>query len=200
MRELELNPANPVPLGLACFAIAVFMFSGYLWGAIPSDALIATALFVGGGGMLAAALAAYRRGDTFDATWMGAYGVFWPALAFYFWFFGARSANVAVDLSWLAFAWGIFSAYIFVVSLRAKSPLVSVQLILFFILFALTWIAGAFHVAGADRIAAIAGFITAIVAAIESCVVAWASTTSESASLTRIGRIGEPHGVMPHSA
>jgi succinate-acetate transporter protein len=178
--------ANPVPLGLAAFGITVFMLAAYLWGSLPGMALVPTALFVGGAGMLGAGIATYWRGDDLDSTWMMAYGVFWAALAFYMWFFAPRGANVAGDLAWMAFAWGIFTAYIFVVSLRAKSPLVSAQLILFFVLFLFMWIAGAFHVAGADRIAAIAGFITAIVAAIESCVVAWVHTRSDSLSLTRI--------------
>ena len=182
--------ANPVPLGLACFAISVFMLSGYLWGAIPGTAVVATLLFVGGGGMLAAAAAAYRRADTLDTTWMAAYGVFWAAMAFYLWFFAARSPNLGEDLAWLAFAWGIFTAYIFVVSLRAKSPLVSVQLVLFFILFLFMWIDGAFQMSDGNRIAAIAGIIAATVAAIESCAVVWVNTTEASPSLTRISGAG----------
>lgn len=45
------------------------MFSGYLWGALHADAVIGVSLFAGGVGML---LAAYNRGDTLEATWMGA--------------------------------------------------------------------------------------------------------------------------------
>jgi succinate-acetate transporter protein len=179
--------ANPVPLGLACFGISVFMLAGYLWGAIPAETLVATALFVGGAGMLGAGVVAYRRGDDLDTTWMTAYGLFWAALAFYMWFFAPHSPAIGKDLAWIAFAWGIFTAYIFVVSLRAKSPLISAQLILFFILFLFIWIAGAFHMAGADRVAAIAGFITAIVAAIESCAVVALGTSADSPSVTRLG-------------
>ncbi len=182
----QATRANPIPLGLACFAISVFMLAGYLWGAIPGGTLVPTALFVGGAGMLGTGIAAYRRGDDLDTTWMTAYGLFWAGLAFYMWFFAPRTGDVGISLAWLAFALGIFTAYIFVTSLRARSPLVSAQLILFFVLFLFMWIAGAFHVGGADRIAAIAGFITAIVAAIESCAMVWVSTTGESPSLTRI--------------
>ena len=177
--------ANPVALGLACFGITVFMLSAYLWGAIQSTALVSTALFVGGAGMLGVGIAAYRRGDDLDSTWMSAFGLFWASLAFYMWFFAPRATNIGLDLAWLAFAWGIFTAYIFVVSLRARSPLVSAQLVLFFVLFLFMWISGAFHVGGADRVAAIAGFITAILAAIESCAAAWLGTTGDSPSLTR---------------
>jgi succinate-acetate transporter protein len=184
--DSSLARANPVPLGLACFGISVFMLAGYLWGAIPGMTLVPTALFVGGLGMLGAGVAAYRRGDDLDTTWMAAYGVFWLAIAFYMWFFAPHSPSIAKDLAWMATAWGIFTAYIFVVSLKAKSPLVSAQLLLFFILFLFMWIAGAFHVSGMERVASIAGFITAVIAAIESCAVVSLKTTGESPSLTRI--------------
>lgn len=187
--------ANPVPLGLACFAISVFMLSGYLWGSLQAQTIVATSLFVGGAGLLLTAVAAYRRGDTLDATWMGAYSVFWASLAFYMWFFAGKTTSMNADMGWLAVAWGVFTAYMFVVSLRAKSALVSLQLILFFILFLFVWIGAAFNVASADRVAAIAGIVSAIVAAIESLVVVWAMTTKESPILTRVER--PPSGTLP---
>lgn len=165
--------ANPVPLGLSCFAISVFMLAGSLWGVLPAGPLAMTALFVGGGGMLVAAVASYRRGDTFRTTWLGAYSAFWAALAFYLWFFAPASSSVGRDLAWIAFAWGIFTAYTFVGSLRVKAMKESVLLGLFFLTFLFMWLADGFGVRWLTDVAACAGWLTAIVAAFEAFVITW---------------------------
>jgi uncharacterized protein len=194
----KLALANPSSLGLACFGISVFMLAAYFVGAIPGAAVVSTALFVGLIGMLAAGAGAYRRGDTFEATWMSAYGLFWGAVAFYLWFFAGKT-SAANDLAWMAIPWGIFTGYMFVSSLRSKSLLISLQLILFFILFLFVWMHGIFHVPAGLTVASIAGFLTAIVAGIEAFLVSWATTDAESGALTRIGLRAsrQPHAMQP---
>lgn len=195
MNNTNISASNPVPLGLACFAVSVFILSGYLWGFLQGQDVVTTAFFVGGVGMLYAAVGAYRRRDTLEATWMGAYSAFWAALAFYLWFFAPTSVNLTVHLAWLGFAWGILTAYFFIMSLRAKAPLVSLQLLLFFILFLFVWIGNAFHVQAGNKVAAIAGVLSAIVAAAESCIILSSASTDEAPQLTRPGHsIGGPMG------
>lgn len=112
-------------------------------------------------------------------------------MAFCLSFFAARAANIAGYMTWLSIAWGLVTACVFLVSLRAKSPLVSSQLILFFLLFLFLMLGSAFAMPTAIKIAAIAGVVCAIVAGYESFSVTWLTTSGEAPSLTR------PAGPIP---
>jgi succinate-acetate transporter protein len=166
---MQPAPANPLPFGLLCYGVSVFILSGFLWGRLEPTPLIGYALFTGGAGMVLAALAAYRGGNTYATTLLGGYGVFWASTAFYLWFFAPRSANMSADLAWIAVAWGIFTAYMFVASLRTTLQPVQLLLGLLLVTFLFVWIATAFHTGTwALKIAAIAGILSAIDAWMES--------------------------------
>ncbi|HTJ27723.1 MAG TPA: acetate uptake transporter [Candidatus Limnocylindria bacterium] len=162
-------PANPLPFGLLCYGVSVFILSGFLWGSLEPTPVIGYAIFTGGMGMVLAALAAYRAGNTYATTLLGGYGTFWASTAFYLWFFAAHSANMTADLAWIAVAWGIFTAYMLVASLRTNLQAVQLLLGLLLVLFIFLWIAMTFHTgAWTLKIAAIAGVLSALDAWLES--------------------------------
>jgi succinate-acetate transporter protein len=161
--------ANPIPFGLLCYGVCVFLLSGFLWGKLQPTPVIGYAIFAGGVGMFLAAIAAYREGSTFGATLLAGYAAFWASTAFYLWFFAPKSASVAIDLSWIIIPWAVFTGYMFFASRRTNLQTIQLLLLLLFIAFVLTWIPMAFH-AGAVllKIAAIAGILSAIDAWYES--------------------------------
>lgn len=159
--------ANPLPLGLACFAISVFAFAYVIMTPGDAASTAGTLLLTGGLGMLIAGIVAFARGSTLDATWLVGYGVMWAATAVYFMLLASKSANPTANIAWWAVAWGIFSALVCIVSFRTKRPVASLMLLLFFITFLCVWIANQFGVTSFNSIASIAALITAILAAIE---------------------------------
>jgi succinate-acetate transporter protein len=167
--NMSTPTANPLPFGLLCYAVSVFILSGFLWGKLEPQPLVGYALFSGGLGMVLAAIAAYRMGNTFAATLLGGYGVFWASTAFYLWFFAAKSTNLNADLGWITVAWGVFTGYMFLASLRTSLPAVEVLLGFLFLVFFFVWLHSAFHVGiWALKIAAVLGICSAIDAAFES--------------------------------
>jgi succinate-acetate transporter protein len=166
---MQTTPANPLPFGLLCYGVCVFILSGFLWGVLEPQALIGYAIFTGGAGMLLAAIAAYRAGNTYATTLLGGYGVFWASTAFYLWFFAGKSANMSADLAWIVVAFGIFTAYMLVATMRTGLQSIELLMGLLLVLFAFVWIAMAFHTgAWALKIAAVAGVLSALDAWYES--------------------------------
>jgi uncharacterized protein len=161
--------ANPLPLGLLCYGVSVFILSGFLWGKLHPEPVIGYALFAGGLGMILAALGTYRTGNTFATTLLGGYGVFWASTAFYLWFFAAKSPNMGADLGWIAVAWGVFTGYMFLASLRTSMPAVELLVGFLFLVFFFVWLNSAFHVGmWAPKVAAVFGILSAIDAWFES--------------------------------
>lgn len=168
--NVEAPTANPIPFGLLCYGVSVFILSGFLWGGLPStQPVVGYALFTGGLGMFLAAIAAYRAGSTFGATLLAGYGAFWASTAFYFWFFAPRSANVNLDLSWIVVPWAVFTGYMLLCSLRTNLQAVQLLLGLLFVALVLVWLATALHLPALTlRIAAIFTILSAIDAWFES--------------------------------
>ncbi len=142
------TPADPGPLGLAAFAGTTFMLSlinaglvGVQHGA-PGGGLLpmvaALALAYGGGAQLIAGLWEFRTGNTFGAVAFCSYGAFW--ISFYFIVQSAAKNSPTVLFSGLGlylWMWGIFTAYMFIASLRTTAAVALVFLLLaitFFIL------------------------------------------------------------------
>ena len=161
--------ANPIPFGLLCYGVSVFILSGFLWGKLTPSPVIGYAIFTGGVGMFLAAIAAYRAGSTFGATLVGGYAAFWVSTAFYLWFFAPKSANVFVDLSWIILPWTIFTGYILACSLKTNLHAVQLLLALLFVTLIIVWLVSAVHLnSSALRIAAILAIASALVAWYES--------------------------------
>lgn len=161
--------ANPIPFGLLCYGVSVFILAGFLWGKLQPTPVIGYAIFTGGLGMFLASVAAYRAGSTFGATLLAGYAAFWVSTAFYLWFFAPRSPNVMLDLSWILLPWIVFTGYMLMCSM--KTPLHAVQLLLalLFVALILVWLAAAVHLPVALlKIAAILAILSAFDAWYES--------------------------------
>jgi succinate-acetate transporter protein len=131
--------ANPAPLGLAAFALTTFvlsMFNAKLVSSGGEPIVFGLALTYGGLAQLLAGMWEFRTGNTFGATAFASYGAFWLSFWAFVQFFEksvpAKDAGHAVGLYLIA--WGIFTTYMFVASLRTTGAVALV-----FILLAITF-------------------------------------------------------------
>jgi succinate-acetate transporter protein len=132
--------ANPAPLGLAAFALTTFvlsMFNANLVSDKGEPVVLGLALAYGGIAQLLAGMWEFRTGNTFGATAFSSYGAFWISfwalVHFYAKDIPAADAGHAIGLYLIA--WGIFTSYMFVASLRTTGAVALV-----FILLAITFI------------------------------------------------------------
>jgi succinate-acetate transporter protein len=112
------TPANPAPLGLAGFAATTFVLSIFNANLVdPKDSAVVLGLAIAYGGLaqLLAGMWEFRTGNTFGAVAFSSYGAFW--ISFYFL---AHTTPVVVPKAAAVYlyAWGIFTTYMFVASLR----------------------------------------------------------------------------------
>jgi succinate-acetate transporter protein len=153
--------ADPAPLGLAAFALTTFVLSMFNSGLVSDKGepiVLGLALAYGGLAQLLAGMWEFKNNNTFGATAFSSYGAFWLS----FWAFNqfyadkitnATDAGHAVGLYLIG--WGIFTAYMFIASLR-----VSVAVALVFILLAATFIVLGIGDSGANTdITKIGGYI-----------------------------------------
>jgi succinate-acetate transporter protein len=134
--------ADPGPLGLGAFALTTFMLSMYnahLVTALGLKTVIAVALAYGGIAQLLAGMWEFRTGNTFGATAFTSFGAFWISFFALFQFnlvpLAPKAANAALGLYLIS--WGIFTAYMFVASLRTTAAIALVFILLagtFFVL------------------------------------------------------------------
>lgn len=162
---VDVERADPGPLGLAGFAATTMVLSFVNTGIISDgavNAVLALALFYGGLGQFIAGILEYRRGNTFGVTAFCTYGGFWVAFAFYLWFFkGLANPGSATGMFLLMFA--IVTAYLTLSTLRLNGALLTV-----FVLLTLTYLVlaiGAFAGATAlNKVGGVIGILTAIAA------------------------------------
>jgi uncharacterized protein len=139
-RSYGWSPADPGPLGLAAFAGTTFVLSLVNAGLVgdkihPGGGLLpmvaALALAYGGIAQLVAGLWEFRTGNTFGAVAFCSFGAFW--ISFYF-VVQSVAANapreVFSGLGLYLWMWGIFTAYMFVASLRTTGAIALVFLLL----------------------------------------------------------------------
>jgi uncharacterized protein len=132
--------SDPGPLGLAAFALTTLVLSlinANLISKVDLPVVFALALTYGGLTQLLAGMWEFRTGNTFGAVAFSSYGAFWLS----FWALGqfflkgipkpAQDHALAVYL----IGWGIFTAYMFIASLRTTAAISLV-----FILLAATFI------------------------------------------------------------
>jgi uncharacterized protein len=173
------TPADPGPLGLAAFAGTTFVLSLVNAGLVGDKSLVgggllpligALALAYGGAAQLLAGIWEFRTGNTFGAVAFCSYGAFW--ISFYFIIQAAGSVaknELFSGLGLYLWMWGIFTAYMFVASLRTSGAVAVV-----FLLLAITFIilgignsalAGTTNVTnGTIKLGGYLGIITAIAA------------------------------------
>ena len=132
--------ADPAPLGLAAFALTTFVLSMFNSGLMSDGGepiVFGLALAYGGLAQLLAGMWEFKNNNAFGATAFTSFGAFWIS----FWAFNqfyaekvpAEHLGKAVGLYLIG--WGIFTAYMFVASLR-----VSVAVAVVFVLLAITFI------------------------------------------------------------
>jgi len=141
------SPADPGPLGLAAFAGTTFMLSLINSGLVgtqklPGGGLLpmvaGLALAYGGIAQLVAGIWEFRTGNTFGAVAFCSYGAFWISFFFIVQSVGSNApTEVFSGLGLYLWMWGIFTAYMFIASLRTTGIIALVFLLLtitFFIL------------------------------------------------------------------
>jgi succinate-acetate transporter protein len=133
-------PADPGPLGLAAFAGTTFMLSLINSGLVgsqkvPGGGLLpmvaALALAYGGAAQLIAGIWEFRTGNTFGAVAFCSYGAFWISFFFIVQSVGKNTpTEVFSGLGLYLWMWGIFTAYMFIASLRTTGAVALVFLLL----------------------------------------------------------------------
>ena len=143
--------ADPAPLGLAGFAMTTFvlsMFNANLVSASGEPVVFGLAFAYGGLAQLLAGMWEFRTGNTFGAVAFSSYGAFWLSFWALVTFFvpkiPAAHAGDAVGL--YLWAWGIFTTYMFVASLRTTGAVALV-----FALLASTFVLLAIGASGAHE-------------------------------------------------
>jgi succinate-acetate transporter protein len=118
--------ADPAPLGLAAFALTTFvlsMFNADLVSKGGEPVVLGVALAYGGIAQLLAGMWEFRNGNTFGAVAFTSFGAFWLSfwalVTFYEKSIAAPDAGHAVGL--FLIAWGIFTLYMFVASLKTTA-------------------------------------------------------------------------------
>jgi succinate-acetate transporter protein len=133
------TPADPGPLGLAAFALTTFvlsMFNANLVGGSGEPVVFGLALAYGGLVQLLAGMWEFRTGNTFGAVAFCSFGGIWLSFWAYVQFFaaGVPASHAGSAVGLYLIAWGIFTSYMFVASLRT-----SAAVCLVFILLAVTF-------------------------------------------------------------
>ena len=144
--EATAAVANPAPLGLSAFALTTFVLSSSNAGFFKVNAIvIGLAFFYGGLVQLLAGLQEFKAGNTFGATAFCSYGGFWLAfgatLTPLFNVVGAYGGDTPAFHTAIGFfllGWTIFTAWMFLASLRTTLALMGVFLFLALTFLALT--------------------------------------------------------------
>jgi uncharacterized protein len=162
------TPADPGPLGLAGFALTTFVLSMFNAGLVSKagePVVLGLALAYGGLAQFAAGMWEFRTGNTFGAVAFTSYGAFWVSFWALVTFFApaipAEHAGAAIGLYLIS--WGIFTAYMFVASLRTTGAIALVFLLLT-ITFILLGIGNSGEHEGMIEVGGWAGLLTAVAA------------------------------------
>jgi succinate-acetate transporter protein len=152
--------ANPAALGLGGFALTTFILNVVNSGLISADNLgmvLPIGIFYGGLAQFCAGMWEFKRGDTFGATCFSSFGAFWIGIATMVILesTGVISPVPREGMAVLFIAWGIFTAYATIASLRVNRAVTSIfvtLVILFFMLAAGEWNVTVHKIAGYEGI------------------------------------------------
>jgi succinate-acetate transporter protein len=122
------RPADPGPLGLAAFALTTFILSMFNSGLVSSagePVVLGVALAYGGLAQLLAGMWEFRTGNTFGAVAFTSFGGFWLSFWAFVTFFAGDipPEHVGAAVGLYLIAWGIFTAYMFIASLRTTAAI-----------------------------------------------------------------------------
>jgi len=172
--------ADPGPLGLAAFALTTFvlsMFNANLVGAGGEPVVFALAFAYGGLAQLLAGMWEFRTGNTFGAVAFTSYGAFWLSFWAFEQFYASKvpAADVGHAVGLYLIAWGIFTTYMFVASLRTTGAVALV-----FFLLAVTFIVLGIGEAGAHENIIHAGGYIGLVTAVVAWYASFAAVTNST--------------------
>lgn len=124
MENIKL--ANPGPLGLMGFGMTTVLLNIHNAGFFPvATAIVAMGIFYGGLAQVIAGILEFRKGNTFGTTAFTSYGFFWIALVG-IWYLPTSPATAGTDKTFLGIflaLWGIFTAFMFIGTLKANKVL-----------------------------------------------------------------------------
>jgi len=152
--------ADPGPLGLAAFALTTFVLSMFNAGLVSDKGepvVFGLALAYGGLAQVLAGMWEFRTGNTFGAVAFTSYGAFWLSFWAFVQFYAAKvpTADAGHAVGLYLIAWGIFTAYMFIASLRTTAAIALV-----FILLTVTFIAlGIGDAGGSSGITKLGGWL-----------------------------------------
>ncbi|WP_019612974.1 acetate uptake transporter [Psychromonas ossibalaenae] len=124
-----INYANPAPLGLMGFGMTTVLLNIHNAGFFPISAMIlAMGLCYGGIAQIIAGILEFKKGNTFGLTAFTSYGFFWISLVVLLimpemGLGGAAEATPHAYMAWYLVMWGIFTAFMFVGTLRGNKCL-----------------------------------------------------------------------------
>lgn len=118
--------ANPGPLGLMGFGMTTVLLNIHNAGFFPVEtAIVAMGIFYGGLAQVIAGILEFRKGNTFGTTAFTSYGFFWIVLVG-IWYLPTSAATAPTDKTFLGIflaLWGIFTAFMFIGTLKANKVL-----------------------------------------------------------------------------
>lgn len=163
--EMKMDKiANPAPLGLMGFGMTTVLLNLSNAGVFPLDTMIlAMGIFYGGLAQVLAGIMEFKNGNTFGTTAFTSYGLFWLSFAALIVFSVLGWATKPTDIALAAylFMWGLFTAYLFLGTLKLNKALQAV----FLTLTALFWLLALSHLlisfgnsAAGNMIKTIAGY------------------------------------------
>ncbi|HWR18181.1 MAG TPA: acetate uptake transporter [Clostridia bacterium] len=112
--------ANPGPLGLLGFGMTTVLLNLHNAAIIPlSGVILAMGLCLGGAAQIVAGIMEFKKNNTFGATAFTAYGFFWWSLVL-IWLnpFGGIAKADETSMGFYLLLWGIFTAFMFIGTLR----------------------------------------------------------------------------------
>ena len=139
--ELKTKVANPGPLGLLGFGMTTVLLNLHNAELLPlSIAIVAMGIALGGLAQIIAGVFELRNGNTFAGTAFTAYGLFWWSLVL-IWLNPGMKVDAAdkISMGYYLLLWGIFTAFMFVGTLKHNkaTQVVFGSLTVLFILLAL---------------------------------------------------------------
>lgn len=157
--------ANPAPLGLIGFGMTTVLLNIHNAGFFPEvgSMILGMGIFFGGIAQMIAGVLEFKKGNTFGMTAFTSYGAFWLTLVALFTLpkMGLCEAPPAAFTGCYLFMWGIFTAFMFIGTLKANRVLqfiFSSLVVLFFLLAVEHWVAEhAAHIIG--RVAGYVGLL-----------------------------------------
>src|SRR5512133_339159 len=137
------STSNPAPLGLLGFGMTTVLLNLHNAGLYELNSMIiGMGIFVGGIAQIIAGIQEWKKNNTFGATAFTAYGSFWISLVT-IWLlprttFGADLKSDEISMGWYLLMWGLFTAFMFIGTLRLNRALQVVfgSLVVLFLLLA----------------------------------------------------------------